>query len=167
MGIREIINVKDPILRKKSREVTEITPRILTLLDDMRETLGLVCGVGLAAVQVGVLRRIAIIDVLNEETEEIIELINPEIILEEGEQTGVEGCLSLPGEYGIVTRPQKVRVRYQNRDGELCEFEGEDLTARAICHELDHLDGIIYTDIAESMLTEEEATEYDRPDKSE
>ena len=167
MGTREILNASDPILRKSSREVSEITPRILTLLDDMRETLKLACGLGLAAVQVGVLRRIAIIDASTAEHEEIIELINPEEIREEGQQTGIEGCLSLPGEYGIVTRPQKVWVRYKDRSGALCEYEGTDLVARAICHELDHLDGIIYTEKAERMLTEEEAAEYDSPEENE
>ena len=135
----------EEFLRKKSREVTEITPRILTLLDDMIETMRAAEGCGLAAVQVGVLRRIVVI-----ETEEdgLFEFINPKIIAMSGEQEGQEGCLSLPGEWGIVRRPQHVTVRALNRHGEVYEVTGHDLLARAMCHELDHLDGKLYTDRA-------------------
>ena len=135
----------EEFLRKKSREVTEITPRILTLLDDMIETMRAAEGCGLAAVQVGVLRRIVVIET---EDDGLFEFINPKIIAMSGEQEGQEGCLSLPGEWGIVRRPQHVTVRALNRHGEVYEVTGHDLLARAMCHELDHLDGKLYTDRA-------------------
>lgn len=144
MAILNIVTKKDneDFLRKKSREVTEITPRILTLLDDMIQTMRHANGCGLAAVQVGVLRRIVVI-----ETEEgLFEFINPKIIATSGEQEGEEGCLSVPGEWGITKRPQHVTVRALNREGEVIEVTGHDLLAKAMCHELDHLDGILYTD---------------------
>lgn len=132
-------------LRKVSREVTEITPRIHTLLDDMIETMRGADGCGLAAVQVGVLRRVVVI----ETPEGLFEFINPKIIKKSGVQVGHEGCLSLPGESAVVKRPACVTVRALNRDGEEIEVTGFDLLARAMCHELDHLDGILYIDKAE------------------
>ena len=132
-------------LRKVSREVTEITPRIHTLLDDMIETMREADGCGLAAVQVGVLRRVVVI----ETPEGLFEFINPKIIKKSGVQVGQEGCLSLPGESAVVKRPACVTVRALNRDGEEIEVTGFDLLARAMCHELDHLDGILYIDKAE------------------
>ncbi len=153
MAILKIINKKDPILRKTSRPVEEITPRIIRLLDDMKDTLHKAEGAGLAAVQVGVLRRIVLVEVDGE----LLELINPEIIYRSEErQQEIEGCLSIPGEWGITDRPKTVTVRAQNRNGEWYEVTGSDLKARAFCHELDHLDGILYTDHALEMIDPEE-----------
>lgn len=143
MAKLQIVKEGDELLRKTSRPVTEITPRILTLLDDMAETMRAANGCGLAAVQVGVLRRIVVIEV-NEG--ELLELINPEIIMTKGEQEEAEGCLSVPGKWGITNRPAKVRVRAMNRHGKIVEYEGEGLLARCFCHELDHLDGKLFTD---------------------
>lgn len=145
MAIRNIRVDDDPILRKKSREVTEFNDRLFELLDDMKETMYHSGGVGLAGPQVGVLKRVVVMDV-SEERNEFIELINPRITYEEGEQTGNEGCLSLPGLYGVVTRPNIVKVKAQNRDGKWCLYKGEALKARCFCHEIDHLDGILYKD---------------------
>ena len=156
MAILNIITEEDPVLRKKSREVTEITPRIISLLDDMRDTLHKAQGAGLAAVQVGVLRRIALVEYEEGNT---IELINPEIIEVNGEQTGLEGCLSLPGKWGVVTRPETVTVRAMNRNGETVTHTASGLGARAFCHEIEHMDGIIYTDRADRMLTPDEIEE--------
>lgn len=156
MAYLTILNEDDPTLRKKSRPVTEITPRIITLLDDMAATMHRADGVGLAAPQVGVLRRIVVIET---EPGELYELINPEIIATEGEQTGYEGCLSLPGKYGIVTRPEKVTVEATDRNGNRFRLTGTELLARCICHEVDHLDGILYSDVCERMLTPEEIKE--------
>ena len=153
MALRNIVKQGDECLQKVCRPVTEFNSRLHTLLDDMTETLVDSGGVGLAAPQVGVLRRVCV--VMNEE-EEIIELVNPEIVATEGEQTGLEGCLSVPGRFGIVTRPYVVRVRAQDRNGNFFEVEDEELTARCFCHELDHLDGILYTHVMERLLTEEE-----------
>ncbi|MCL2486254.1 MAG: peptide deformylase [Oscillospiraceae bacterium] len=165
MATREIIKVGDPILRKKSRRVDAITPRILTLLDDMTETLAEVQGAGLAAVQLGVLRRVIIIDTFeNGELGSYVGMINPEILSEEGEQSCAEGCLSLPGEFGVVTRPEKVRIRYTNRNWNSRELECEGMAARAACHEIDHLNGIMYTERAERMLTPEEIDEMHEED---
>ncbi len=151
-----IVKEGDPVLRKTSRPVEEITPRILQLLDDMTETMRAANGCGLAAVQVGVLRRVVVI-----ETEEsgLIELINPKIIAKSGEQQQAEGCLSIPGKYGITSRPAAVRVRATNRKGEEFEIGGTDLLARAFCHELDHLDGVLYTDKVVRMLSDDELSE--------
>lgn len=145
MAIRNIRVDDDPILRKKSREVTEFNDRLFELLDDMKETMYHSGGVGLAGPQVGVLKRVVVMDV-SEDRNEYIELINPEITYEEGEQTGNEGCLSLPGLYGVVTRPNIVKVKAQNRDGKWCLYKGEALKARCFCHEIDHLDGVLYKD---------------------
>ena len=145
MAIRNIRVDDDPILRKKSREVTEFNDRLFELLDDMKETMYHSGGVGLAGPQVGVLKRVVVMDV-SEDRNEYIELINPEITYEEGAQTGNEGCLSLPGLYGVVTRPNVVKVKAQNRDGKWCLYKGEQLKERCFCHEIDHLDGFLYKD---------------------
>ncbi len=155
MAMRNIVTVGDPALSKVCRKVIRFDDRLHTLLDDMADTLYEANGVGLAAPQVGVLRRVVIVDA----GEELLELINPELIHVEGEQTGMEGCLSVPGKYGIVTRPMKATVRAQDRFGDWFEVEGEELIARCFCHELDHLDGRIYTEKAEKMLTPEEVQE--------
>lgn len=155
MALRNILTEEDPTLRKVSRPVTKFDDRLHELLDDMAETLEDARGVGLAAPQVGILRRVVVVDV----GEEILELINPEIISQSGEQTGLEGCLSVPGKYGIVTRPNVVKVRAQDRFGEWYEAEGEELIARAFCHELEHLDGHLYVDKVERFLTQEELEE--------
>ena len=146
----------DEVLRKVCRPVDKITPRVLTLLDDMVETMREADGVGLAAPQVGILRRIVVIEV-NEG--EVIELINPKIVAFAGEQEGLEGCLSLPGQWGIVKRPMHVTVRALNRYGEEVEYRGSELLARCFCHELDHLDGKLYCDVADRMLTKAEVEE--------
>ena len=155
MAILKIVKEGEEILRKKSRPVTEITPRIIQLLDDMKDTLHKANGCGLAAVQVGVLRRIVLVEA---EPGELIEMINPEIIATEGEQQDLEGCLSVPGKYGITTRPMTVTVRAMDRNGQWFEATGSELKARAFCHELDHLDGVLYIDHAK-MLTQEELEE--------
>lgn len=157
MALRKIVVQGDECLQKVCRPVTEFNARLHTLLDDMKETLIESGGVGLAAPQVGILRRLCV--VMNED-DEIIELINPEIVATEGEQTGLEGCLSVPGKYGIVTRPNVVRVRAQDRHGEIFEVEDEGLTARCFCHELEHLDGHLFIERAERLLTEEELEAY-------
>ena len=155
MAILNIVKEGDPLLRKRCRPVTEITPRILTLLDDMRETLIKANGAGLAAPQVGILRRIALVDL----GEEIVELINPEILETEGEQEEVEGCLSVPDVWGITKRPEWVKVKALNRNGEEFEVEGEGLNARCLCHEIDHLDGHLFTDNVVHILTPAEVEE--------
>lgn len=144
MAVLKIIKFGEPTLRKVSRPVDEITPRITRLIDDMIETMRAAGGCGLAAPQVGVLRRIAVIEV---EEGKVYELINPKIIAFAGEQNESEGCLSNPGQYGITKRPKAVTVRAMNRHGEEYELSGSDLLARAICHECDHLDGKLYTDV--------------------
>ena len=159
MALRKILTEGDPTLNKTSRPVVKFDNRLHVLLDDMAETLNTSNGVGLAAPQVGVLRRVVLVvetNVPEGEEEFIIELINPEIISAEGEQRGSEGCLSVPDQFGIVTRPEKVTVRAQDRYGNWFEREGEGLTARCFCHEIDHLNGILFTSLAERMLTEEE-----------
>ena len=156
MGLRKILTDKDPALHKVCRPVEKFDWRLHKLLDDMRDTLIEANGVGLAAPQVGILRRVVLVDT----GDEILELINPEMLETSGEQTGVEGCLSVPGKYGIVTRPMIAKVRAQDRDGNWYEAEGEELIARCFCHELDHLDGIVYTEVMDRYLTEEEL-EYD------
>ena len=148
MAKLKIVKIGDDTLRRVCRPVDKITPRTLMLLDDMVETMRAANGVGLAAPQVGVLRRIVVIEV---EEGNVIELINPKIIAYSGKQTDTEGCLSVPGRSGTVTRPRHVTVRALNRRGESFDITGSDLLARAFCHELDHLDGKLYVDIAESM----------------
>lgn len=165
MALRHILTQEQPTLYKKSRPVTEFNGRLEQLLDDMTQTLDAAGGVGLAAPQVGILRRAVLVietNVPEGESEYVIELINPEIIEATGEQEGAEGCLSVPGEYGIVKRPEHVKVRAQNRHGEWFEVEGDGLTARCFCHEIDHLDGIVFTSKAERMLDPDEiVTEED------
>ena len=148
MAVLKIVEVGDPLLRKVSRPVEEITPRILTLLDDMTETMRKHDGCGLAAVQVGVLRRIVVIET---EPGTVHELINPKIVAFAGHQEEAEGCLSIPGKSGITTRPMHVTVRALNRKGETFDITGSELLARAFCHELDHLDGKLYIDIAKDI----------------
>ena len=153
MAKLQIRKVGDEALRKVCRPVDAITPRILTLLDDMIDTMRAADGVGLAAPQVGVLRRIVVIEV---EPGQVIELINPKIIAFSGEQDGQEGCLSVPGRWGMVKRPMHVTVRALNRKGEEFEITGHELLARCFCHELDHLDGALYIDKAYSMDDDDE-----------
>ena len=164
MGIRKIVVQGDTILQKKCRQVTDFNRRLHMLLDDMKDTLGEAQGVGLAAPQVGILRRAVI--VVNEE-DEMIELVNPELVFQEGEQTDPEGCLSVPGKWGMVTRPYHVRVRAQDRFGEWFEVEGEGLTARCFCHEIEHLDGHLYVEHIDRFLTEEEVEAYQREQEGE
>ena len=152
MGLRKILTDKDPALHKVCRPVDSFDWRLHKLLDDMRETLIDANGVGLAAPQVGILRRVVLVD----NGQEILELVNPELVETDGEQVGAEGCLSVPGRYGLVTRPNHARVLAQDRDGNWFEAEGEGLTARCFCHELDHLDGILYTQVMDRFLTDEE-----------
>lgn len=148
MAIRNIVKEGDEVLAKKARPVTEFNERLHILLDDMADTMYESGGVGLAGNQVGILRRVVVIDI----GEGLIELVNPEIIEREGEQEGVEGCLSCPGEYGITRRPYYVKVKAQDRFGKVFEIEGEELLAKAFCHEIDHLEGIIYKQVALRML---------------
>ena len=150
MAKLKIVKIGDDTLRKSCRPVDKITPRVLTLLDDMVDTMRAAEGVGLAAPQVGILKRIVVIET---EPGEVIELINPKIIAFSGEQTGEEGCLSVPGRSGMVTRPMHVTVRALNRHGETVDITGSELLARAFCHELDHLDGKLYIDRASEMLS--------------
>ncbi len=153
MAFLKILTEEDPLLRKTSRKVDAITPRILILLDDMIATMRKAGGVGLAAPQVGVLRRVVVVET---EPGNVIELINPVIVEKSGAQTGQEGCLSLPGKWGLCTRPDTVTVEATNRRGERFRVTGYDLTARCFCHEIDHLDGILYPDVADRMLTRAE-----------
>lgn len=156
MAILNIVKLGDDVLRKRCRPVPEITPRIITLLDDMIETLHDADGCGLAAPQVGVLRRICIVET---EPGEIWEMINPEIVATEGEQNELEGCLSVPGRWGITKRPETVTVRATDRNGNEYTVTGTGLKARAFCHEIDHLDGKIFVDNAVRMLTKKEVEE--------
>lgn len=160
MATRLVRTSEEEILRKKCKPIGEINDRILTLLDDMAETMYAANGVGLAAPQVGVLRRAVVIDV----GEGLIELINPVILEQSGAQSGKEGCLSVPGKQGEVTRPDHVRVEATDRDGDRFVMEGDGLLARAFCHEIDHLDGILYTDLVEGEL---EDVEYEDEEDTE
>ena len=152
MGLRKILTDKDPALHKVCKPVTVFDAKLHKLLDDMGETMQDANGVGLAAPQVGILRRVVTVDL----GDEILELVNPTLLETDGEQVGAEGCLSVPGKYGLVKRPYYAKVRAQDRNGEWFEAEGEELIGRCFCHELDHLDGIIYTEVMERYLTEEE-----------
>ena len=152
MGLRKILTDKDPALHKVCKPVEKFDWRLHKLLDDMRDTLIESNGVGLAAPQVGILRRVVLVDT----GEEILELVNPVMLETDGEDVGPEGCLSVPGKYGLVKRPYYAKVRAQDRFGDWYEAEGEELIARCVCHELDHLDGIVYTEVMERFLTEEE-----------
>lgn len=152
MGLRKILTDVEPALHKTCKPVEKFDERLWRLLDDMRETLLDSGGVGLAAPQIGILRRVVLVDT----GEEILELINPSLLETDGEQEGPEGCLSIPGKYGWVNRPYYAKVRAQDREGNWYEAEGEELIARCFCHELDHLDGILYTQVMDRFLTEEE-----------
>ena len=155
MAIRKIVKIGDETLRKVCRNQEKFDFRLSILLKDMADTMYKAEGVGLAAPQVGILRRIAVVDV-TEDHSGLVELINPRIVEADGKQTGREGCLSVPGRQGVVTRPRKVRVAFQDRRGNPVELEAEGFQARAICHELDHLDGKLYVDMMDRELTEEE-----------
>ena len=155
MGIRNILTDQEPSLHKTCRPVVAFDKKLHKLLDDMGETMRDAKGVGLAAPQVGILRRVVTVDL----GDEILELVNPELVETDGEQTGPEGCLSVPGKYGLVTRPYYAKVKAQDRYGEWFEVEGEELIARCFCHELDHLDGIVYTEVMDRFLSPEELEE--------
>ena len=155
MGLRKILTDAEPALHKVCKPVTNFDSKLFKLLDDMRDTLIESGGVGLAAPQVGILRRVVLVDV-GEEDNEIVEFINPEMLETDGEQVGPEGCLSVPGKYGLVKRPYWAKVRAQDRNGDWFEAEGEELIARCFCHELDHLDGIVYTEKMDRYLSEDE-----------
>lgn len=162
MALRNILKEGDETLSRRCRPVTDFNRRLHELLDDMAETMLSANGVGLAAPQVGVLRRAVVVLETNtpEGGEHVIELVNPEILESSGEQTEPEGCLSVPGAYGMVTRPDHVKVRAQDRNGKWFELEGVDLTARAFCHEIDHLDGHMFTELCDHILSEEELEAY-------
>ena len=169
MALRNIVQRGDDVLGKVAREVTDYNSRLHTLLDDMRETLIQANGLGLAAPQVGVLRRVVIVVDINKEDlpyeEQLIELVNPEIIETAGEQDGTEGCLSVPGLYGFVKRPNFVKVRAFDRNGNPFEVSGEGITARAFCHELEHLDGHLFVEHCDKLYTEEELEEMSEEDE--
>lgn len=153
MALRKIVTLEDPVLRKTSRKVEKFDKRLWDLLDDMKDTLYSANGAGLAAVQVGILRRVVVIDV----GDGFMELVNPEITERSDEkQEEVEGCLSIPGRYGVTERPEWVKVKAQNREGKWVVYKGEGLKARCFCHELDHLDGVLYIDNALEMYDEED-----------
>lgn len=157
MALRNIVTEKEARLRKVSRPVEKFDERLWTLLDDMADTMYEADGVGIAGVQVGVLRRVFVVDI----GEGLTEFINPTITAQSGEQDGLEGCLSSPGEYGLVVRPEKVTIEAYDRHGKPFTLEAEGFMARAICHENDHLDGRIFKDITHHMLTDEELRELD------
>ena len=156
MALRTILTDGDPALHKVCRPVTQFDSRLHDLLDDLKETLAHANGAGLAAPQVGILRRAVIVVDANDQ---MLELVNPEIIASEGEQEGFEGCLSVPGRWGVVKRPQKARVRAQDRNGTFFEAEGEDIVARCFCHEIDHLDGHLFSELTDRLYTNEELDE--------
>lgn len=156
MALRTILTEGDPALTKKCRPVTVFDGRLHDLLDDLKETLAHANGAGLAAPQIGILRRVVIVV---DDNDEMLELVNPEIVHEEGEQEGFEGCLSVPGRWGVVKRPKKVRVRAQDRNGNTFEVEGEDIVARCFCHETEHLDGHLFVEHADRLYTTEELDE--------
>ena len=157
MGLRKILTDKDPALHKVCKPVVNFDRKLHKLLDDMTETMLDANGVGLAAPQVGILRRVVVVDT----GEGILELVNPTLLETDGEQEGAEGCLSVPGKYGLVKRPYYAKVRAQDRDGNWFEVEGEELIGRCFCHELDHLDGIVYTEVMERFLTDEELENWE------
>ena len=163
MALRNILKQGDETLAKRCRPVTDFNARLHELLDDMAETMLSANGVGLAAPQVGVLRRAVVVletNVPEGEPDRVIELVNPQIIDADGEQDGPEGCLSVPGSYGMVKRPSRVRVKAQDRNGSWFEAEGTGLTARAFCHEIDHLDGHLFTELCDHILSDEELSAY-------
>ncbi len=151
--IKKILQREDPALHKVCHPITNFDAKLRALLDDLKETLADSGGLGLAAPQIGILRRVCVV---LDENEQVLELVNPEVIATEGEQEGLEGCLSLSGMYGFVTRPMKVKIRAQNRNGEVVEYEREGITARCFVHEIDHLDGHMYDELAGQLITEEE-----------
>lgn len=153
MALRTILTDEDPALHKPCRPVTSFDQRLHLLLDDLKETLAQANGAGLAAPQVGILRRAVIVV---DDQDQMLELVNPEIIAQEGEQEGFEGCLSVPGRWGVVKRPMKVKVRAQDRNGNFFEVEGEGIVARCFCHETEHLDGHLFTEHAGRLYTTEE-----------
>jgi len=154
MSIREILTDRDPALHKKCHPVTQFDGKLAALLDDLKETLADANGAGLAAPQVGILRRAVIVVTDDEGT--MLELVNPEIVQKKGEQDGLEGCLSVPGMWGYVLRPQWVKVKAQDRTGKWFEVEGEDIVARCFCHEIEHLDGHVFSEHADRLYTTEE-----------
>ena len=153
MALRKILTQGDPTLNKKSRPVERFDERLHILLDDMKETLAAANGAGLAAPQVGILRRVVVVV---DADDHMVELVNPELVYTEGEQTGVEGCLSVPGKYGLVTRPYKARIRAQDRNGQSFELDGEEIVARCFCHELEHLDGHLFVEHTDRLYTVDE-----------
>ncbi len=153
MSLRTILTQGDPALAKTCRPVEKFDQKLHELLDDMKETLVQANGVGLAAPQIGILRRVAVV---MDEDENMVELVNPQIIASDGEQTGLEGCLSVPGKYGVVTRPATATVRAQDRNGEFFEMSGEGIVARCFCHELEHLDGHLFVEHTDRLYTVEE-----------
>ena len=161
MAIRKIIKIGDAKLRKESKTVTKFNNRLQMLLDDMVDTMRENNGAGLAAPQVGILKRCCVVEV----EDQVYQLVNPEIIAREGEQEGPEGCLSVPGRMGYVKRPQKVTVRAHNAKGEVFEVTGEDLMARAFCHEIDHLDGVLYVDIMDHEIFDDDDEAYDEEEE--
>ena len=165
MAVKEILKIGNDTLRKTSHPVEKFNLRLWLLLRDMADTMYKAEGVGLAGPQIGILRRVVVIDVQDDHG--LIELVNPEIIAAEGEQGGPEGCLSVPGKYGMVKRPNYVKLKAQDRCGRWHEYEGEELTARCFCHELEHLDGHLYTERAYQMLTEEEVEQMMQEDEEE
>ena len=153
MALRKILTQGDPTLNKKSRPVERFDERLHILLDDMKETLAAANGAGLAAPQVGILRRVVVVV---DADDHMVELVNPELVYTEGEQTGLEGCLSVPGKYGRVTRPYKARIRAQDRNGPSFELDGEEIVARCFCHELEHLDGHLFVEHTDRLYTVDE-----------
>ncbi len=153
MALRTIREIGDPILKQRAKEIQSMTPHLKTLIADMVETMRAANGVGLAAPQVGILKRLVVIEC---EEDKLHVLINPEVVEADGEQTGYEGCLSIPGKTGVVTRPEHVIVKALDEDMQPITVEGAELLARALCHEIDHLDGHLYTEIAEKLYTNEE-----------
>ena len=153
MALRKILTQGDPTLNKKSRPVERFDERLHILLDDMKETLAAANGAGLAAPQVGILRRVVVVV---DADDHLVELVNPELVYTEGEQTGLEGCLSVPGKYGLVTRPYKARIRAQDRNGQSFELDGEEIVARCFCHELEHLDGHLFVEHTDRLYTVDE-----------
>ena len=153
MALRKILTQGDPTLNKKSRPVERFDERLHILLDDMKETLAAANGAGLAAPQVGILRRVVVVV---DADDHMVELVNPELVYTEGEQTGLEGCLSVPGKYGLVTRPYKARIRAQDRNGQSFELDGEEIVARCFCHELEHLDGPLFVEHTDRLYTVDE-----------
>ena len=153
MALIKILTQGDPTLNKKSRPVERFDERLHILLDDMKETLAAANGAGLAAPQVGILRRVVVVV---DADDHMVELVNPELVYTEGEQTGLEGCLSVPGKYGLVTRPYKARIRAQDRNGQSFELDGEEIVARCFCHELEHLDGHLFVEHTDRLYTVDE-----------